>query len=149
MKGPDLRFSLADPKIFDVTATRRPAPDDYHIMWHATYEEEPKNRSRLVVATLYVSDEDAELTITAGSVFVASSRSALAARDEELANIVGSSLALETLYDVVRMHARTLMGMLRIELDLPSAAPDAEVSAFKDEGEETDSDEASEVSPSD
>lgn len=126
----DPRFTLSDIKLFDVNAERRSSTEEYHNGWQATFEEEPSNRARLVIATFHAGDEDAEMTVTAGALFVAASRSALTARGQDLADMIRHSLALETLYDVIRMHLRTLTGMLEIDLEVPYKSPSAEVRAF-------------------
>ncbi|GGJ21570.1 hypothetical protein [Paenarthrobacter histidinolovorans] len=139
-------FILADPRVLGVEAHSDHATDP-HLTWSCSYstpemDEDGDNDFRVVIATLHGANEEASFTITMGSIFIDSGVHDVNA---DYAQQLEKSEALESLYDLCRLQARTALGMLSMEgiFEMPSKAPEVEITELgKSEQEPAETDES-------
>ncbi|UWX85348.1 hypothetical protein [Arthrobacter sp. zg-Y1110] len=117
-----LGFSFVDPRVFDAHVSKHTTTDEYHDFWRVTVGPKEEDGERIVIATFHAGNEEVEVTLTVGAAFFSLNDEGL--EGDELSATIGDSMALETLYDVVRFQARTLLGMVDEVLEIPAAAPD-------------------------
>lgn len=128
-------FILADPRVLGMEAHSDHA-NEPHLTWSCSYStpehDDDDDDFRVVIATLHGANEEASFTITMGSIFI---ESGVVEVNGDYAKQLEKSAALESLYDLCRLQARTALGMLALEtiFEMPSKAPEAEITELGQE----------------
>jgi len=127
-------FILSDPRVLGMEVHAAHV-SDAHLTWSCSYSTpdlEEDHDFRVVIATLHGANDEATFTVTMGSIFV---ETGLADAGSDYAGYLAESEALEALYDLCRLQARTTLGMLDLEkiFQMPSKAPNAKVSMMGEE----------------
>jgi hypothetical protein len=135
MKSPfNHAFILSDPRVLGMEVHAAQV-SDAHLTWSCSYSGEDLDEGddfRVVIATLHGANEEATFSVTMGSIFV---DSGLVEVENDYAEYLAKSEALETLYDLCRLQARTALGMLDLEkmFDMPAKAPEPKITEMGDE----------------
>lgn len=125
-------YSLADPRVFDVEVSAYSSHETYYDAWRVSYAPSEEEGKRVVVGTFRAGDSTVDLAVTVAGIFYSATRRIERLEGEELEASLRDSIALETLYDVARMHARTLLGMVKEDLPIPLNSPEATIRAIQD-----------------
>lgn len=126
------RYTLSDPRVFDVEVSAYSSQETYYDEWKVSYaSDHEESGKRVVVGTFRAGDSDVNLAVTVAGIFY-STRRGDPLEGEELETSLRTSIALETLYDVARMHARTLLAMVKEDLPIPSNSPEPIIRAIQD-----------------
>lgn len=136
MKSPfNHAFILSDPRVLGMEVHAAQVSDT-HLTWSCSYSSEDLDEDdnfRVVIATLHGANDEASFSVTMGSIFVDSGIAEVA---EDYAAYLARSEALEALYDLCRLQARTALGMLDLEkmFEMPAKAPEPEISQMGEDG---------------
>jgi hypothetical protein len=135
MKSPfNHAFILSDPRVLGMEVHAAQV-SDAHLSWSCSYSSEELDDDddfRVVIATLHGANDEATFTVTMGSIFV---DSGLVEVENDYAEYLAKSEALETLYDLCRLQARAALGMLELErlFEMPTKAPQPKIAEMGDE----------------
>ncbi|PTT69106.1 hypothetical protein [Arthrobacter sp. HMWF013] len=138
MKSPfNHAFILSDPRVLGLEVHTAEV-SDAHLTWSCSYSGEDLDEDddfRVVIATLHGANDEATFTVTMGSIFV---DSGLVEVEHDYAEYLAKSEALESLYDLCRLQARTALGMLELEkmFEMPMKAPQPKITEMGDEDQD-------------
>jgi len=129
----DLRLSA--PEIFEAKATQTGAKR--HVRWFVGYAPEPQEgtSSRVVFAAIHAFNESGGAEVSCASLI--SHPSDFDPTNEEFEQALRDSEALETLYDFLQPHVRSLLAMVNCGAKVPSKAPKPKFSRLKRASEDS------------
>ena len=129
-------FSLTGPRFLSVEAFALTKDSEPHITWDVSCDEKQSPEGgRTVIATLHSASSDASTTLTVAGEFFWAGNSAQPKTLVRLKTLIAESFALETMYDIARQQAVSMLALLELTIDLPHKSPIAEVDVFDVEAE--------------
>lgn len=132
-------LQLVAPEVMGVRASRQPV-EEPHTNWYVDYapERDDDTGARVVFGNLHAAGTDgiADVTVACMMRYPADDEPGT----EEFAAVLAQSDALETLWDIARVAFRTIAAVVGIDVEVPSKAPEAEISQLvpSDEAEKSD-----------
>lgn len=122
---------IVAPMILDVRASTAFVETETHVVWNVGYapELDDDGNGRFILAHLHAANTDGRVDVEIGATQLGSVLGSIAEGEdaEQYESALGESEALETLYDIARITAKSLLGTVNVELDLPLASPAVEV----------------------
>lgn len=117
---------LFAPIVFRISSSRAASTDE-NVSWRVVWDEEAGSRDhgpqRVVMGTLTAEGGTGRGEVTVAGFVRGFDPSIYEDPDAE----IGSSEAIETLYDVARSHITGVLGIIGVEVAIPRQSPQAEV----------------------